>query len=259
MAEAIARGLIAAQVLAPSAIVVSDVRPDRLSALQQELGVSPAASNVDATRGADVVIVSVKPQDVRGLLAEIQSTLTPQHLVISIAAGITLAFLQEALPLAAVVRVMPNTPALVQAGMAVLSPGTAVTADQQAVALRIFAAVGRAIVLPESYLDAVTALSGSGPGFLAVVADALADAGVRCGLPRDVALLLTAQTMLGTGQLLVERTMHPAALKDAVTSPGGTTSAGLHALERGAIRATLIDAVVAAAERSAELGRAAHS
>jgi pyrroline-5-carboxylate reductase len=180
------------------------------------------------------------------------------HLVISIAAGVTLNTLERRLPHhPSVIRVMPNTPALVQSGMAVLAPGTRATDNHEATALRLFGALGRAIVLPERHLDAVTALSGSGPAFLAVVAEALSDAGVRVGLPRDVAHLLAAQTMLGTARMLTETGMHPALLKEAVSSPGGTSIAGLHALERGGIRAVIMDAIVAATERSTELGRAA--
>jgi pyrroline-5-carboxylate reductase len=177
---------------------------------------------------------------------------------VSIAAGVKIATLERLLPHhPPVIRVMPNTPALVQAGMAVLAPGTRAKPEHEATALRLFGALGRAIVLPERHLDAVTALSGSGPAFLAIVAEALSDAGVRVGLPRDVAHLLAAQTMLGTGRMLADTGMHPALLKEAVTSPGGTSIAGVHAMERGGIRALLMDAVVAATERSAELGRSA--
>jgi len=141
--------------------------------------------------------------------------------------------------------------------MAVLAPGTHATPEHLEIALRLFGALGRAIILAERYLDAVTALSGSGPAFLAVVAEALSDAGVRVGLPRDVAHLLAAQTMLGVGRMLADTGMHPALLKEAVTSPGGTSIAGVHAMERGGIRALIMDAVQAATERSTELGRAA--
>jgi pyrroline-5-carboxylate reductase len=152
---------------------------------------------------------------------------------------------------------MPNTPALVQTGMAVLAPGSRAQPEHEQTALRLFQALGRAIVLPERHLDAVTALSGSGPAFLAVIAEALSDAGVRVGLPRDVAHLLAAQTMLGTGRMLADTGMHPALLKESVTSPGGTSIAGIHAMERGGIRALIMDAIVAATERSTQLGRAA--
>ena len=256
MAEAFVRGLLGAGLLEPSAVWVSDVRPGRADQLAQQLGVHAASSNPQAVQSVEVVLLSVKPQDVPGLLAEVGADIRADQLVVSIAAGVTVASLERHLPHhPPVIRVMPNTPALVQAGMAVLAPGQRATREHEALALRLFGALGRAIVLPERHLDAVTALSGSGPAYLAVVAEALSDAGVRVGLPRDVAHLLAAQTMLGTGRLLADTGMHPALLKEAVTSPGGTSIAGVHAMERGGIRALLMDAIVAATERSAELGR----
>jgi pyrroline-5-carboxylate reductase len=237
---------------------VSDIRPGRVEQLARDLGVNPASSNLEAVGHADLILVSVKPQDVPGLLDEVGADVPADHLVISIAAGVTLRTLERRLPHhPPVIRVMPNAPALVQTAMAVLAPGTRAGKEHEAIALRLFGALGRAIVLPERHLDAVTALSGSGPAFLAVVAEALSDAGVRVGLPRDVAHLLAAQTMLGTGRMLADTGMHPALLKEAVASPGGTSIAGLHAMERGGIRALIMDAIVAATERSTELGRGA--
>jgi pyrroline-5-carboxylate reductase len=258
MAEAFVRGLLGARLLDPAQVWVSDVRPDRAPELARQLGVQAAPNNLEAVQAAEVVLVSVKPQDVPGLLGEVGADVRADQLVLSIAAGVTLRTLERLLPHhPPVIRVMPNTPALVQAGMAVLAPGSRAAAEHEAIALRLFGALGRAIVLPERYLDAVTALSASGPAFLAIVAEALSDAGVRVGLPRDVSHLLAAQTMLGTGRMLAETGMHPALLKEAVTSPGGTSIAGVHAMERGGIRALLMDAIVAATERSAELGRQA--
>jgi pyrroline-5-carboxylate reductase len=258
MAEAFVRGLLGAQLVEAEKVWVSDVRPQRAPDLARQLGVRAAPNNLEAVQAAELVLVSVKPQDVPGLLGEVGADVRADQLVVSIAAGVTLHTLERLLPHhPPVIRVMPNTPALVQAGMAVLAPGTRATSEHEAVALRLFGALGRAIVLPERYLDAVTALSASGPAFLAVVAEALSDAGVRVGLPRDVSHLLAAQTMLGTGRMLAETGMHPALLKEAVTSPGGTSIAGVHAMERGGIRALLMDAIVAATERSAELGRQA--
>jgi pyrroline-5-carboxylate reductase len=258
MAEAFVRGLLGARLVQAEKVWVSDVRPQRAPELARQLGVHAAPNNLEAVQAAEMVLVSVKPQDVPGLLGEIGADVRADQLVVSIAAGVTLRTLERLLPHhPPVIRVMPNTPALVQAGMAVLAPGTRATDEHEKVALRLFGALGRAIVLPERYLDAVTALSASGPAFLAVVAEALSDAGVRVGLPRDVSHLLAAQTMLGTGRMLTETGMHPALLKEAVTSPGGTSIAGVHAMERGGIRALLMDAIVAATERSAELGRQA--
>jgi pyrroline-5-carboxylate reductase len=258
MAEAFVRGLLRAELLSPADMWVSDVRAGRAEQLANDLGVQAATSNLEAVSHAELVLVSVKPQDVPGLLDEVGADVRADHLVLSIAAGVTLSALERRLPHhPPVIRVMPNTPALVQTGMAVLAPGALAKQEHEAIALRMFGALGRAIVLPERYLDAVTALSASGPAFLAVIAEALSDAGVRVGLPRDVAHLLAAQTMLGTGRMLADTGLHPALLKEAVTSPGGTSIAGVHAMERGGIRALIMDAIVAATERSAELGRAA--
>jgi pyrroline-5-carboxylate reductase len=258
MAEAFVRGLLRAELLSPADVWVSDIRPARVEQLARDLGVNAASSNLEAVGRAELILVSVKPQDVPGLLDEVGADVPADHLVMSIAAGVTLKTLERRLPHhPPVIRVMPNTPALVQTGMAVLAPGSRADKTHEAIALRLFGALGRAIVLPERHLDAVTALSGSGPAFLAVVAEALSDAGVRVGLPRDVAHLLAAQTMLGTGRMLADTGIHPALLKEAVTSPGGTSIAGLHAMERGGIRALIMDAIVAATERSTELGRTA--
>jgi pyrroline-5-carboxylate reductase len=258
MAEAFLRGLLRAEMLAPESLWVSDVRSGRALQLAEELGVSAAESNREAVSQAAVVLLTVKPQDVPKLLDEIGADIQADQLVISIAAGVTLRTLERRLPHhPPVIRVMPNAPALVQESMSVLAPGTNATPEHQATALRLFEALGRAVVLPEKHLDAVTALSGSGPGYVAVIAEALADAGVRVGLPRDVAHLLATQTILGTGKLLADSGMHPALLKEAVASPGGTTIAGLQAMEQGGIRALLMNAVVAATERANELGRVA--
>ncbi len=252
------RGLLRAELVAPDRVWLSDIRPGRATQLSEELGLNAAASNLQAVAASELILVTVKPQDVPALLDEIGADVRADQLVVSIAAGVQLRTLERRLPHhPPVIRVMPNTPALVQAGMAVLAPGTHATPEHLEIALRLFGALGRAITLAERYLDAVTALSGSGPAFLAVVAEALSDAGVRVGLPRDVAHLLAAQTMLGVGRMLADTGMHPALLKEAVTSPGGTSIAGVHAMERGGIRALIMDAVQAATERSTELGRAA--
>ena len=167
-----------------------------------------------------------------------------------------LARIESAIPGATpVIRVMPNTPALVRAGMAVLALGTPAGRRDEELVLRIFNAVGKAVTLPERALDAVTALSGSGPAFISMVVEALIDGGVRVGLPRDVATTLAVQTTLGTAEMLAQTGEHPARMKDMVTSPGGTAIAGVHALERGGLRLALIDAIVAATERSRELGK----
>src|SRR5438067_11456149 len=188
------------------------------------------------------------------VLAEVLPLLGPHHLVVSIAAGITLRQLRAGLGASCrLVRVMPNTPCLVGASAAGYAPAETATAEDIALVDRLLNAVGRAFRVSESLLDAVTGLSGSGPAFVAVMIEALADGGVRMGLPRDIALTLAAQTVMGTARMILEADLHPAKLKDMVSSPGGTTIAGLHALERGGLRAALMDAVEAATHRSAEL------
>jgi pyrroline-5-carboxylate reductase len=203
-----------------------------------------------------VLVLAVKPQTMAAVLAEVRPTVSPRHLVVSIAAGVTLGQLAAGLgPDARLIRVMPNTPCLVGASAAGFAAGPAATADDVALVARLFGAVGKAFAVPEHLLDAVTGLSGSGPAFVYVLIEALADGGVRVGLPRDVALALAAQTVLGSAKMVLETGTHPAALKDAVASPGGTTIAGLHALERAGFRAAAMDAVEAAARRAAELGK----
>ena len=257
MAEALMRGILAAGLLAPQQLVGSDIRPSRLEYLARDLGVSVSADNKQAVGQGGVVFLSVKPQDIDGLLREVAPFLRRDQLIVSIAAGVPLARVEalvfERQP---VVRVMPNTPCLVRQGMAVLSAGTYATPEHIEIAQSIFSAVGRAIVLPENYMDAVPGLSGSGPAFVSLIVDALSDAGVRVGLTRDVANTLAVQTILGTAHMLSETGEHPARLKEMVTSPGGTAIAGVHALERGGVRAAIIDAIVAATNRSRELGHA---
>ena len=255
MAEAMIRGVLEAGLISPEGVMATDVRADRREHLTRAIGIRTEASNRAAVPFGQVVFLTVKPQDVATILAEVGPLIGPEQLVISIAAGIPLSRIEPALAgQTAVIRVMPNTPCLVREGMAVLALGAHAGPRDEALALRIFNAVGRAISLPESALDAVTALSGSGPAFISLVVEALIDGGVRVGLARDVATTLAVQTTLGTARMLAETGEHPARLKEMVTSPGGTAIAGVHALERAGLRAALIDAVVAATERSRELG-----
>jgi pyrroline-5-carboxylate reductase len=256
MAEALIRGVLSAGLVTSSEVMATDVRPERLELLKSELGIRIATDNRAALRFGRVILVAVKPQDVAGLLAEVGPLIGPEQMLVSIAAGVTIARLEQALsgPVP-VVRVMPNTPALVGAGMAGLALGTHASARDGELVTRLMSAVGQAVVLPEPQLDAVTALSGSGPAFVAMFVEGLIDAGVRVGLARDVATTLTLQTVLGTAKMMQSTGRHPALMKDMVTSPGGTTIAGVHALESGGLRAALIDAIVAATERSRALGR----
>ena len=209
-------------------------------------------------QGGEIVILAVKPQMLAPVLAEARPVLTPQQLVVSIVAGVPLAQLMLSLgPTVRIIRVMPNTPSLVGACAAAFSPGGAATADDEQLVERMFRAVGVAYRVPEKLLDAVTGLSGSGPAYVAVVIEALSDGGVLMGLPRDVATTLAAQTVFGTAKMVLEAGLHPGVLKDMVASPGGTTIAGLHALEHGGLRAALMDAVEAATRRAEELGKEA--
>ncbi|MCC6178519.1 MAG: pyrroline-5-carboxylate reductase [Chloroflexi bacterium] len=256
MAEAIIRGVLDAGLLTPGQIVASDVRLDRLADLHERIGIGTEARNAAVPERGQVIVLAVKPQDVDAALAEIGPSTPPDRLVISIAAGVPLARLEAPFTRdVPVIRVMPNTPCLVREGMAVLARGRYVTPAHEAVALRLFNATGKAVALPEKSLDAVTALSGSGPGYIAIVIEAMIDAGVRVGLPRDIATTLAIQTTLGTAAMLSQTGEHPARLKDMVTSPGGTTIAGIHALEKAGVRAAFMDAIVAATERSHELGQ----
>jgi pyrroline-5-carboxylate reductase len=258
MAEAILRGLLAKGVSKPEQLRVAEPREARRTELAQAFGIVAVPSNRDVAAFADVVVLATKPQILGSVLAEIEDALTPEKLVISIAAGVSLATLEAALPKdCRVVRTMPNTPALVSEGATAIAPGRCATEGDLRGVTALFSAVGEAVVIGEASMDAVTGLSGSGPAYVFQFIEALADGGVRAGLPRDVALRLAAQTVRGAATLLLETGQHPGVLKDMVTSPGGTTIAGVHALERGGLRGTVMNAVEAATERSAELGRGA--
>ncbi|MGQ9687911.1 MAG: pyrroline-5-carboxylate reductase [Desulfobaccales bacterium] len=251
MGGAIIRGLLTAAQIPPADLWFYDPEPEKQQEFQG-LGIIPAPDNAAVMKAA-LVILAVKPQVLGAVLKEIRDHTRPGQVVISIAAGVPLAVLEKALPKAQVIRAMPNTPLLVQAGMTALSPGSRATHENVALALEVFRAVGRAEVVPEAYLDAITALSGSGPAFVAVFLEALADGAVKMGLPRTLALEFAAQTLLGTAHLILGKNLHPALLKDLVASPGGTTIHGLHALEQGAFRAAVISAIEAATWRAQDL------
>jgi pyrroline-5-carboxylate reductase len=256
MATALARAWIAAGLTEADRIVASDPVPQARTGFTAETAARATADNLEVVKASEVLVLAVKPQYMKGLLGEIRSAVTGWHLVVSIAAGIPLRQLAEGLGAERrLIRVMPNTPCLVGASASGYCTGDAVTPEDVALVDRLLNAVGRAFRLPESLLDAVTGLSGSGPAFVYVIIDALSDGGVRVGLPRDVATILAAQTVLGAAKMVLDTGAHPHVLKDAVASPGGTTIAGLHALERGGLRAALMDAVEAATRRSAELGK----
>jgi pyrroline-5-carboxylate reductase len=256
MASALAKGVVSAGLVKAAHIRASDPLPAALSAFAAQTGAKSTASNIEVVQFARVLVLAVKPGNVAELLNEVRPFITPGHLLISIAAGVPIAKLEGGLdPGARVIRVMPNTPALVGASATAYALGTSATAADAALAHKIFSAVGVAFPLKESLLDAVTGLSGSGPAYVYLMIEALSDGGVAAGLPRDVATKLAAQTMLGGAKMVLETGLHPAALKDMVTSPGGTTIEGLHELEKGKLRGVLISAVRAATEKSRKLGQ----
>ena len=234
----------------------ADPYPDARTKFEAATGVPTVGTNAEVVRACEVLVLAVKPQVVPAVLAEVQPHLDARHFVISIAAGITLDTLAAGLGTERLARVMPNTPCLVNASASGYALRSAHETDG-AIVGKLFGAVGVAHALPEHLLDAVTGLSGSGPAFVYLFIEALADGGVKCGLPRATAQALAAQTVLGAARMVLETCAHPGALKDAVASPGGTTIAGLHALERAAFRAAAIDAVEAATTRARELGKKA--
>lgn len=253
MGGAIIRGLLDGGYVPKENMVCFDPDPAR-QAQMADLGIEAALDNVEVMH-APAVVLGIKPQMVPVVLAEIKAFARPWHLIMSIAAGVPLKTLEEACPESRIIRVMPNTPTLVGAGMAALAPGSQVTSDDMALALELFQAVGDAVVVEEKLMDAVTGLSGSGPAFVAIFIEALSDGGVKMGLPRALAHTMAVQTVLGTAKLCLEEELHPGKLKDMVTSPGGTTIAGIHALESGGFRGLVMDAVATAARRSEELGK----
>jgi len=255
MSEALIKGLLHAKVLPPGRILASDVKADRLTHLHAVHGIRTTADNHALLRESDVVVLAVKPQAIDKVLTDVGADLRPDQLLVSVAAGVPIDALESRLPAGArVVRSMPNTPATVQAGATAIAGGAHAREDDLRVARELFEAVGRVVVLDEGLLDAVTGLSGSGPAYVMLIIEAMADGGVKVGLHRDTALMLAAQTVFGSAKLLLETGEHPGRLKDMVTSPGGTAIAGLHTLESGALRKTLIDAVEVASKRAAELG-----
>ena len=256
MATALARGLVAAGFTSADQIVASDVYAAARQQFAAETKSRAVETNAEVVAASQIVILAVKPQQMSGVLAELKGKVTAQHLVISIAAGVPLKTLVAGLgETTRLVRVMPNTPCLVGASASGFAIGGAATKEDAALVEQLLSAVGVAVSVDEKLLDAVTGLSGSGPAYVYQIIEALSDGGVRVGLPRDVATKLAAQTVLGAAKMVIETGEHPGTLKDAVTSPGGTTIAGLHALERGGLRAALMNAVEAATNRSKELGQ----
>lgn len=252
MGEALLSGLLKGD-MAAGDLIVAERRPERARELSQRYGVQ-VVDNLAAAAAADTVVLVVKPQDMDALLKEIGSSLKPDALVISLAAGITTTFLEERLTAkTAVIRVMPNTPALVDEGMSAMSPGAFCTEAQMQVAGELLGAVGKVLTVPEKYQDAVTAISGSGPAYIFYVVEAMIEAGVVLGLPRATAHELVVQTLVGAATMLRETGEHPTVLRENVTSPAGTTAAALRELDDHKVRAAFVTAMEAARDRSQQL------
>jgi len=240
--------------LAPEQIFATVHHSERAQALSAQFGVEVTTDNLAAAQQADVILLGVKPIQVPALIDVIKPALSPAKLVLSFAASVKTRSIEDGAGCElAVIRAMPNTPAMLAAGITALCSGRFVSAEQMAVAQRIFQTVGRTVVVDEKHMDAVTGLSGSGPAFLYIIIEALAEAGVNVGLPRDIATLLAAQTTLGSARMVLETGYHPALLKDAVTTPAGCTVDGILELEEGGLRVTLIKAVKRATQRAKEL------
>ncbi len=256
MAEAMIGGLVRGKHVQPNRITASDPRKERLEELHTSLGIEATQNNRDIAQRCTLVVLSVKPQIMDKILREVGDQMKPGTLVVSIAAGVDTETIEDSLPEGVrVVRAMPNTPAMVGAGATAISAGKHATPEDMATAKALFDAIGITVELDESHLDAVTGLSGSGPAYIFLILEALADAGVKVGLSRRNAQRLAAQTVMGSAKMLLETDEHPGRLKDMVTSPGGTAIAGLHTLEQGGLRTTLINAVETATKRAQELGR----
>lgn len=256
MAEALIKGLLKAEFITPTNIFASDVREERLTYLNGLYKINISTSNVDIVKQCDIIIFAVKPQKMNTVISEIATYTYNTKLIISIAAGFTIKKIQDIFEKKVrVIRAMPNTPALVLEGATGLSKNNDATDNDIKLSIKIFRAVGKVVVVDEELMDAVTGLSGSGPAYIFLIIDSLADAGVKMGLSRDMASELAVQTVLGSAKLVLETGKHPSQLKDMVTSPGGTAISGIHTLEEGGLRTTIINAVEAATKRSKELGR----
>ncbi|MBL1210560.1 pyrroline-5-carboxylate reductase [Geminocystis sp. GBBB08] len=255
MAEAIISRLIKNNIYTPSQVFISEPSVDRRQFLQEKYSVITTEKNQEILDNSEIIILAIKPQIFSTVITDLTLNLgLKKPLIISILAGVSLAKLTQGFADFPIVRVMPNTPAIVGEGMTAVSPNNFVSESQLKVTLSIFAAIGSVIEVPEYLMDAVTGLSGSGPAFVALMIEALADGGVASGLPRAIALELATQTVLGTAQLVKQENLHPALLKDQVTSPGGTTIAGVAQLEKYGFRSAIISAVTTAYKKSQELG-----
>ncbi|MFQ3548655.1 MAG: pyrroline-5-carboxylate reductase [Armatimonadota bacterium] len=255
MGLAIAGGMIKSNLIKPEHIVMSDVDFDKLQFASEKFGVTTKQNNIDAIKDADVIILAVKPNIISSAIGSFSESLKKEQIIISIAAGVTTSKIESLVSTEnAVIRAMPNTPCQIGAGATAVCRGSYVNDDDIKIAFSIFEAVGICVEVPENLMNAVTGLSGSGPAYTFMMIEAMTDAGVRMGLPRDKAQKLASQTVLGSAEMVIKGDKHPAQLKDQVTSPGGTTIAAIDTLEKNSFRSAIIEAVKAATKRSEELG-----
>ncbi len=254
MGEAILKGILTKKVVRPTAITVSDISKQRLTTLQQRYGITTTGNNKQAAADSDIIILAIKPSEMGAVLPQLRS-LSAKQLVISIAAGVTLDTLRKGLKHNRLIRSMPNMPGQIGEGITVWTATPEVTQKQKEMATSILASLGEEIhVASEKYIDMATAVSGSGPGYIFLIAEALTDAGVHIGLPRTIAEKLVIETLIGSGRSLKTLGEHPASLRNKVTSPGGTTTEGLLELETGGLRSLLLHAVIAAYQKSLSMG-----
>ena len=254
--EALISGFLSSGWRRPEEIVATARHEERLADLRERYGIETTVSNADAAKGAEVIVIAVKPQDIEALLGDIGPAVEPGQMVLSIAAAIPCALIEshlgDGVP---VVRAMPNTPVTVHEGMAGIAPGAKAEEEHLARAEEVLGSVGRSVRVDEDYMDAITAVSGSGPAYFALLAESMIEAGILLGLSREIATDLVVQTMLGTAKLLRDEKMHPVELREMVTSPGGTTIAAIRELEQAGVRAAFLNAIQAAMKRSKELAK----
>jgi pyrroline-5-carboxylate reductase len=254
LGEAIIGGMIDAGVVKKQQFIATAAHRDRVNVLQKKLGIETTLSNGEAVRKSQIVLLCVKPQVVGDVLRQVADDLTPQHLLISVAASVTTKYMEGILAKSVpVIRTMPNTPCLIREGMTAIAAGKHATAHHVQLARKMFDAIGRSLIVDEKHMDAVTGLSASGPAFVYIIIESFIEAGVKVGLPRDVATMLAAQMVHGSASMVLQTGEHPAKLKDVVTTPAGCTIDGILELEDGGLRTTLIKAVVKATERAREL------
>jgi len=254
LGEALITGLIETGLVRKEQFIATAAHAERLQQVSGKLGIPTTLSNVEAVRAAQLVLLCVKPQTVQEVVRQISEELTPAHLLISVAASVTIRFIEDLIPHAVpIIRVMPNTPCLIRQGMSAIAAGKHASQEHIRQAKMIFDAIGRSLTVDEKHMDAVTGLSASGPAFVYIIIESFVEAGVKVGLPREVATQLAAQMTLGAAGMVLETGEHPAKLKDIVTTPAGCTIDGILELEDGGLRVTLIKAVVRATQRAREL------